>query len=137
MPKKVTSWGIFFVTLICTACAGERNNREFKPVPAVSLVSEMTRVPASLPTQPPTLTPSVKGVFPTGWVSYTNANSITDLAFDQAGDLWAASEGGVTKWNLASGTYQRYTVSDGLPSNNVTAILSARDDRIWVGTQYG
>ncbi len=75
--------------------------------------------------------------FPTGWTSYTNANEVTDVAFDQSGYLWAASVGGVTRWNLGKGNYERYTVENGLPSNNITAIQPAIDGSVWVGTQFG
>lgn len=75
--------------------------------------------------------------FPSGWASYTNANEITDLAFDQNGYLWVASVGGVTRWNLERGSYNRFTVANGLPSNNITAIQPAIDGSVWIGTQYG
>ncbi len=75
--------------------------------------------------------------FSPGWSSYTNANEITDLAFEQNGYLWAASVGGVTRWNLDTGAYERYTIANGLPSNNVTAIQPALDGSVWIGTQYG
>jgi ligand-binding sensor domain-containing protein len=76
--------------------------------------------------------------FPPGWVSYTNANeNILDIAFDQNGYLWAASRGGLVRWNVDDGTYRKFTTADGLPSNEITAVLPARDGTLWVATRGG
>jgi ligand-binding sensor domain-containing protein len=87
------------------------------------------------PTSAATLSPEV--TYPSGWTTYTDANNITDLVFDQSGYLWVSSKGGVTRWNLLSNTNERYTVSDGLPSNNVSTIYAAQDGKIWIGTEHG
>jgi ligand-binding sensor domain-containing protein len=71
------------------------------------------------------------------WVTYSNANNVNDLAFDRDGYLWAATEGGVVRWDTTHKTYKKYSPEDGLPSNVITAILPASDGTIWVGSQDG
>jgi len=69
-----------------------------------------------------------------GWTSYTNGNFVKDLAFDASGALWAVGSGGAVRWDLERGTYTKYTVDQGLASNDVTAVAAAPDGAIWFGT---
>jgi len=62
-------------------------------------------------------TPLIKGK----WTVFTDGNQIRDLLI-VGDDLWAATEGGVVRWNMEKGTYQKYTTADGLMSNSVQAI---------------
>jgi ligand-binding sensor domain-containing protein len=75
--------------------------------------------------------------FPPGWVSYTNGNiDIIDLDYDPRGYLWAASQGGVVRWNLQDNSYIKFTTIDGLPSNEIKSILVAKDGTVWVIADY-
>jgi len=47
------------------------------------------------------------------WTNYTNGNYVNDLAFE-GNYLWAATEGGVVRWDVRDGSYRKYTRSDGL-----------------------
>ncbi len=72
-----------------------------------------------------------------GWISYANANAANDLAVGEEGALWVATDSGALRWNLRDGTFRRYTVTDGLADNAVTAIAVAGDGSIWFGTEAG
>ncbi len=52
---------------------------------------------------------------------FSNKNEITSLVFTP-GQLWAASPGGVTAWDLDSLSPQSYTHADGLPGNATQAL---------------
>jgi ligand-binding sensor domain-containing protein len=67
------------------------------------------------------------------WTTYTNSNYVNDLAIE--GDyLWAATEGGVVRWNVRDGTYVKYTRGDGLADNQVQAVGIDLDGSKWFGT---
>ncbi len=61
-----------------------------------------------------------------GWTSYTNANEVTDMDFDQDGNLWTGGPGGAVQWR-PDGTYTQYTVEHGLARNWVNSIAVAPD----------
>jgi hypothetical protein len=72
----------------------------------------------------------------TVWRSYTNANYVNGLAFD--GDaVWAATSGGVVRWNRADGTYVKYTTLDGLSGNQVSSLAIDAAGHKWFGTDGG
>jgi diguanylate cyclase (GGDEF)-like protein len=58
------------------------------------------------------------------------------LAEAEPGTLWAGTNsGGALRYR--NGAFRRFTTSDGLPSNTVTAIRKARDGTLWFGTATG
>lgn len=63
------------------------------------------------------------------WTTYSDAHHVADMAFDAAGHLWTAGDGGGAKWNPQQDTATRYTVDDGLASNRVLAVVVASDLR--------
>jgi two-component system sensor histidine kinase ChiS len=74
------------------------------------------------------------------WITYTTTTSdlshnvIHDIVVDEQGVVWVATASGL---NAYSGdTWTVYYTSNGLPSNNVTALLVA-DDLLWVATTGG
>ncbi len=70
------------------------------------------------------------------WQIFTNANCVRDVALE--GDyIWAATCGGVVRWNRLDGSYVKYVTSDGLISNNVYAIAVEKDGTKWFGTAQG
>jgi parallel beta-helix repeat protein len=70
------------------------------------------------------------------WVQYTNSSHITGLALD-GNILWAATEGGVVRWDIANGTYLKYTTLDGLADNWVEAVAVDSGGNAWFGTHGG
>jgi hypothetical protein len=69
------------------------------------------------------------------WTSYTQANFANDL-LRMEDDLWAATDGGVLRWDLAEGTCVKYTPEHGLASNFVSAIAVDGEGVLWFGTYY-
>jgi len=62
--------------------------------------------------------------------------SATDFTFDNDGNLWIATGGGLLK--LKDGVETgRFTTADGLPDNNVVLTHADRNGRLWAGTFDG
>jgi hypothetical protein len=67
------------------------------------------------------------------WTSFTNANFVTDLLVD--GDaVWAATAGGVVRWDTRTGEYIKLTAEHGLAGNSVWSIAVGPDGSLWFGT---
>lgn len=58
-------------------------------------------------------------------------NYVYDIEVDQKGELWLATDYGFS--HLASNTFQRVSMKDGLP-DNIVRILNISGDRLWLGT---
>ncbi len=74
------------------------------------------------------------------WVSYSSPDlhwsGVNATAFDSNGDKWFASPlGGVTHFDGT--TFTVYDTSNGLLSQNVTALLIDNQDNKWIGTGSG
>ena len=63
--------------------------------------------------------------------------SIGAIHEDRAGTLWLASGLGLYRYSRSSGTFSRYTESQGLPSNDLMGILEDRAGRFWISTKKG
>ena len=70
------------------------------------------------------------------WKNYTDMKSVRSVATDGAA-VWAATSGGGFLFNPADSSYQKFTNSEGLTSNDVTAILIDNAGRIWMGQASG
>lgn len=74
------------------------------------------------------------------WTTYTAASSdlshdiIRDIVVDGQGVVWVATQSGLNAYS--SGAWTVFYTSDGLASNNVTA-LRVVDNLLWVATQGG
>ena len=64
-----------------------------------------------------------------GWRVFALAVSPKD------GDVWAATEGGLTRYSLHTGTWSQYSRADGLPSDACTCLAFAKDGTLYAGTQ--
>ncbi len=60
--------------------------------------------------------------------------SISQVAQSRDGLIWLATEDGLYRYDGLR--FQRFGMADGLPSNNITALLPAGDG-LWVGTTVG
>ena len=56
---------------------------------------------------------------------------------DRDGTLWVGERDGLYRLQPSSGSFTRFTMSDGLPDNSVSAILEDRRGDLWLGTHYG
>ena len=81
-------------------------------------------------------------LFPAGvysqetWINYTNANYVNSLAIE-GNYIWAATDGGVVKWDMKTGEYIKYTTIDGLAGNEVFSIAIDSEGDKWFGTNIG
>jgi ligand-binding sensor domain-containing protein/signal transduction histidine kinase len=60
---------------------------------------------------------------------------ISSVAEDPGGALWVGTSLGLTRWK--DGQEQTLTTADGLPSNQVLAVLPGPEGVLWVGTDRG
>ncbi|NUN68317.1 MAG: hypothetical protein HUU02_01230 [Bacteroidetes bacterium] len=70
------------------------------------------------------------------WKNYTDMRSVRAVA-PQGSSLWAATAGGVFRFDPDDSTYLKLLNSDGLSSNDATAIVVDNAGRIWIGQQSG
>ncbi|MFN8586414.1 MAG: hypothetical protein U0704_01335 [Candidatus Eisenbacteria bacterium] len=65
------------------------------------------------------------------------SNTLSALAFDRSGRLWAATpEVGVSRLSANRATWDLVNAFDGLPSDTVH-VLRAEGDTLWIGTERG
>jgi ligand-binding sensor domain-containing protein len=67
----------------------------------------------------------------------TNANAVRQILVDGKGHLWTVGSGGVVQWYPKNGSFEKYTILDGLPENFITAVGIANNNHIWVGSFNG
>ncbi|MFZ4622291.1 MAG: two-component regulator propeller domain-containing protein [Bacteroidota bacterium] len=70
------------------------------------------------------------------WKNYTAMKSVRAVSSD-GHSLWVATSGGVFRFDPSDSSYQKIVNSDGLSSNNVTAIAADTTGIIWIGHQSG
>jgi signal transduction histidine kinase/ligand-binding sensor domain-containing protein len=61
--------------------------------------------------------------------------TIHAMLHDRTGALWLGSSTGLVRYD--QDVLTTFTTADGLPANNVKAIIEAQDGRIWVGSDGG
>ena len=69
------------------------------------------------------------------WTAFTSMRDMNDVMVDR-NFVWAATSGGVLRYDQESRTYSRFTRLDGLAGNKVLSL--ARDDNgdVWMGTDH-
>jgi ligand-binding sensor domain-containing protein len=72
-----------------------------------------------------------------GRITYLGINDVHGLAFDADGALWAATTGGVARWDLATDAYTQFTAADGLADNRAIDLAFAPDGVLWIATLGG
>jgi ligand-binding sensor domain-containing protein len=70
------------------------------------------------------------------WRNYTDMKNVRSVATDGS-RIWAATSGGVFRFDPADSSYQKFTNSEGLTTNDVTAILIDQSGRVWMGQTSG
>jgi ligand-binding sensor domain-containing protein/two-component sensor histidine kinase len=61
-------------------------------------------------------------------------SQVNSLAEDGAGALWIGTDVGIYR-RFADGRLEQLTVRDGIPANDVNAVLVDRQGRVWAGTR--
>jgi Predicted periplasmic ligand-binding sensor domain len=67
------------------------------------------------------------------WTTYTDGNTVVQV-LAKGNYLWAVTEGGIVRWNMDTGTYQKYTTADGLINNNVSGMTEDKSGNLWFVT---
>ncbi|MCP4540935.1 MAG: hypothetical protein GY832_27690 [Chloroflexi bacterium] len=94
---------------------------------------------ASAPRPTPTPRPTVAAGAPSSgqWTTFSNANHVLDLAFDQEQRLWMVGTGGAVRWKADASGYVKYTQDDGLLETRINAVAVAPDGAVWFGSKLG
>jgi ligand-binding sensor domain-containing protein/signal transduction histidine kinase len=66
-----------------------------------------------------------------------NGGGLTSIHEDRTGTLWVGGFDGLYRFNRQSGTFTRYTESQGLPSSTIRCILEDGVGKLWLSTQKG
>jgi ligand-binding sensor domain-containing protein len=140
MKRKFMPLGALLILVLVTlACGGsEPTETPASPPTEAPVLPTDTPVPPTETPEPPTPTPEPEPVVEPGWYIYSNGNYVREIAL-AGGTLWAATGGGVVAWDLASGESFKYTVLDGLPTNDVEAIAVCPmpEPVVFAGTEHG
>ncbi len=141
MNRKFTPiFVLLILALAVTSCGGGEATETAVPPTDAPVVPTNTPVPPTETPVPPTPTPTPEPtpVAEPGWHIYSNGNYVREIALHD-GYLWAATGGGVIAWDMASGEAFSYTTLDGLPTNDVQAIVACPipEPRIIAGTESG
>lgn len=63
-----------------------------------------------------------------------SSNTVTTVFRDGKGTLWVGTDQGLNRMDQTAGTFERFTIDQGLPENAVQGILEDRSGRIWIST---
>ncbi|PID57940.1 MAG: hypothetical protein CR986_08460 [Ignavibacteriae bacterium] len=70
------------------------------------------------------------------WQNYSDMKSINDFVIKE-NIIWAATNGGVFSFHLSDNSFQKFTKSEGLASQSITAIDVDNAGKVWIGTAEG
>jgi len=70
------------------------------------------------------------------WKNYTSMKEVRGLTHTGTA-YWAATSGGLFRWNSADDSYLRITNADGLQSTDLTAVGVDRSGNVWTGSSSG
>jgi ligand-binding sensor domain-containing protein len=70
------------------------------------------------------------------WKSYTDMKNVVGIV-PANNSIWAATGGGLFRLSLADSSFRTFTNSEGLTSNNLTAVTVDASGKIWVGAATG
>jgi len=70
------------------------------------------------------------------WVTYTNMNYAKQLLLEED-FLWVATTGGLLKFNLSDGTYEKITNVGGLGGNYLYSLAEDTTENLWFGAKNG
>jgi len=139
-PRAVLACLLAAASLVAEGCAAVWETGT--PTPSLAATPAGTRAPYVVETRPLATATAQVTTTPTPFLaslvlstdpvqSWTNPNDIQGLAFDGQ-YLWAATSGGVVRWNQDMSEYVLYTVSDGLVSPTTLGVAVDGGGDVWV-----
>ncbi len=109
--------------------------RALRPV-AYSLVLAAL-VPACTPAAQPRKPAATRAAYKSSRiVSFTDTYSVTSVA-DGGPALWAATNQGLLRWDLAQGRFGAFTAKEGLPQGRILGLAIDCEGAVWVATPKG
>ncbi len=70
------------------------------------------------------------------WKNYTDMSNVVSLASSR-NEVWAGTSGGLFRLSLSDSSFQKFTNSEGLTGNDVTAVALDAFGTLWIGHQSG
>jgi streptogramin lyase len=70
------------------------------------------------------------------WKNYTDMSNVVSLASSR-NEIWAGTSGGLFRLSLSDSSFQKFTNSEGLTGNDVTAVALDAFGTLWIGHQSG
>jgi streptogramin lyase len=70
------------------------------------------------------------------WKNYTDMKGVVGISRSRNA-LWAATHGGLFRYSLNDGSFATLTNSEGLASNDLTAVLVDNEGKVWTGASNG
>lgn len=70
------------------------------------------------------------------WKTYTAMKNVRDVAVTQ-NTIWAASSGGLFRFQLSDSSFLKITNSEGLSSNDVNTVALDQNGNVWAGAANG
>jgi ligand-binding sensor domain-containing protein len=72
------------------------------------------------------------------WKAYTAKHDIRDLAWDDSRQtVWVVTGGGMYSYRDADGSFSEFTTSEGLRTNDLTAVVVDHHGTVWAGASNG
>ncbi|MGB1254004.1 MAG: two-component regulator propeller domain-containing protein, partial [Candidatus Promineifilaceae bacterium] len=73
---------------------------------------------------------------PSAFAMHTFSDDVRDLVYHN-GYVWAATGGGVVRWDPTNLSFEKYTILDGLVHHDVQTIAVDPNGNLWIGTLDG
>lgn len=70
------------------------------------------------------------------WKTFTDMSHVRDLVIS-SNEIWSATGGGVLKFDVVTQSFQKFTNTEGLSSNDVTTLVMDKDGGFWFGLANG
>ncbi|HTY38853.1 MAG TPA: hypothetical protein VMH23_17165 [Bacteroidota bacterium] len=70
------------------------------------------------------------------WHNFTDMKTVRAIA-STTDSIWAATSGGLFLFNPSSGLYSKFTNSEGVSSNDLTAVTVDGTGKVWIGASDG
>ncbi len=130
---------LFIIVGWLTACTKPPASPQAQPgLPAPSPTPPGPPAPATMPDDTiPTPLPRLSAEEAARWQHYPSYNAVQGLAFAPDGSLWAATIGGVVRWDVDMDVPTHYVIPGGPLSYVTHQIAVTADGVVWAATSSG